>query len=448
MTRAFHHPRTRRWRTAALVLGLVTAAALMPVASVAADEPTDMVLDWNINAIAAIGNPPTAATPGLGQPPPLAPIHLAMVHGAIYDAVNAIDGGFEPYLDGLPSAPSGASKAAAVATAAAHVLLALPPGSVAVTDSVNGLYAASLAEIDPGPAKDAGIAIGAAAAAAMIAEREDDGRFGSLAFTVGVGAGEWQLVPPLSNNVFGWIAEVEPFTLKDAGQFRTRGPLNLHSREYAREFDEVKALGAQTGSTRTEAQTSLAGFVSSNPLPWMNRGLREIAVARGLSMTEQAQLFARTTFSSADSAIGCWDNKVHWSNWRPQTAIELAADDGNRWTTAQPGWRSLISTPGYPDVPSGFNCIAAGIWNAAREYFGTDDVSFQLTSPGVPAGPGVVVPLPGSTRSYTRLTGVVDDAIEGRMLNGLHFRHANEQGAWLGEDVAQWVDKHYFEPAD
>ena len=448
MTRAIHHPRSRGWRAGAAVVGLAIAATVMPVAGVAADETDDMVLDWNAHAVAAIGNGLTATPPGLGQPPPLAPIHLAMVHGAIYDAVNAIDGGYEPYLDGLPSAPSWASKAAAVATAAHHVLVALPPGSAAMTASVNLLYSDSLAEIDPGPAKDAGIAIGAAAAAAMIAERADDGRFGTLAFTVGDDVGEWRLVAPLSNNVFAWIAEVDPFTLNDPGQFRTKRPLNVRSRGYAREFDEVKALGAQEGSTRTPAQTSLAGFVSSNPLPWMNRGLREVAVGRGLSLTEQAQLFARTSISAADSAIGCWDNKVRWSNWRPQTAIELAADDGNRWTTAQPGWRSLISTPGYPDVPSGFNCITAGIWHAAREYFGTDNVSFQLTSPGVPAGPGVVVPIPGSTRSYTRFSGVVADAIEGRMLNGLHFRHANVQGAWLGKKVAGWVDKHYFEPVD
>ena len=371
-----------------------------------------------------------------------------MVHGAIYDAVNAIDGGYESYLDGLPAAPAGASKAAAVATAARNVLVALPPGSAAVTTSVNTLYAASLAEIDPGPAKDAGIAIGAAAAAAMLAERAGDGRFGTLTFTEGDEPGEWRLVPPLSNNVFAWIALVDPFTMKDNDQFRTKGPLSLKSPQYAREFNEVKALGAQVGSSRTPEQTLHAGWASSNPMPFMNRGLREIAAAQGLSTVDQARLFAVTSMSAADSLISCWDNKVYWNSWRPQTAIRMAAGDGNPRTHPQADWLSLIPTPGYPDNPSGFNCFAAGTWQGARQFFGTDKMSFQLTSPGVPAAPGVAVPIPGSTRTFTRFSAVIRDSIEGRILNGLHFRTPDEQGAWIGKKVAKWVDKHFFEPAD
>jgi hypothetical protein len=427
---------------------VIAMAGLIPVASVAAAEPTDMVLDWNLNAINAIGNPPTAATPGLGQPPPLSPIHLAMVHGAIYDAVNAIDGGHAPYLDGLPTAPSTASKAAAVATAAHEVLVSLSAASATVTASVDALYAASLAEIDPSADKDAGIAIGHAAAAAMIAERTGDGRFGSATFAVGTDPGEWRLVPPLNANVFAWIADVDPFTLRSSDQYRTEGPLDLASAEYAAEFNEVKALGAQAGSTRTAEQTLLAGFVSSNPFGWMHRGLRDVAAAQGLSTSEQARLFVMTSMSAADALIGCWDNKAYWSFWRPQTAIREAANDGNPLTEPDASWLSTIPTPGYPDNPSGFNCFTAGMWQAARAYFGTDRISFSLTSPGVPQGPGVPIALPGSTRSYDRFTDVIDDAIDGRMLNGLHFRHPDVQGAWLGKKVAQWVNRHFFEAVD
>ena len=430
------------------MLTLLMGAGALPSTFVSAAEPDDMVLDWNANAISAIGNAPTAATPGLGQPPPLAPIHLAMVHGAIYDAVNAIDGGHAAYLSGLPDAPATASKAAAVATAASDVLLALAAASPAVTASVGTLYDASLAEITPGADRDAGVAIGHAAAAAMILARTGDGRFGIASFEVGSDPGQWSLVPPLSNNVFAWVADVEPFTIKSSDQFRTEGPFDLTSPEYAAEFNEVKALGAQTGSSRTEEQTRLAGFVSANAFPFMNRGLREIAVAQGLSTTEQAILFVRTSMSAADALIACWDNKAYWSFWRPQTAIREAASDGNDATEADPGWLSLIPTPGYPDNPSGFNCLTAGTWQAARAYFGTDKMAFSLTSPGVPQGPGVPIALPGSTRDYTRFTGVIRDAIEGRMLNGLHFRSADEQGAWIGKKVAQWLDKHYFEPVD
>lgn len=369
MVRSRHRSRAKRWAASVTTLALIAVAGLIPAASVAAVEPDDMVLVWNGHAVRAISNAPAATPPGLGQPPPLAPIHLAMVHGAIYDAVNAIDGGHEPYLDDLPSAPSTASKAAAVATAAHDVLVALPPGSAAVTASVDGLYADSLAAIDAGPAKDAGIAIGQAAAAAMIANRSTDGRFvGTGLWPIGTLPGEWR---PLSlapaANVWAWVANVTPFTMNSTDQFRTEGPYDLASPEYAAEFNQVKRLGSNAVPTaRTEAQTSLAGFVSGNPFGMYNGGLREIAAANGLSTTEQALLFVKTTMSTADALIGCWDDKEHWLFWRPQTAIRLADQDGNPDTVADPDWTAQFTNPGYPDHPSGYNCVAGSTWHAAR----------------------------------------------------------------------------------
>ena len=450
MNRSLRASRDRSWLAGLSVLALVGALGLIPVAPVAAAEPANPVLDWNINAVNAIGNPvappvttpPTA--PGLGQPPPIAVIHLAMVHGAIYDAMIAIDGGYEPYLGGLPSAP-GASKAAAVAAAAHDVLVALPAPAPGNPDpmraSVAGLYQSYLAGIPDSTAKNQGIAIGQAAAAAMIAARAHDGRFvGSAQWPIGTLKGEWRPVETANANVFAWVANVEPFTLKSTGQFRTEGPFDMASPEYTAEFNEVKSLGANN-SIRTTEQTNLAGFVSANLYSPFNKTLREIAVANGLSTTEQAMLFVRTTISAADALIGCWDNKEHWLFWRPQTAIRLADQDGNPDTVADTGWTAQFQNPGYPDNPSGFNCFAAGWFYAARQYFGTDKMSFQITSPGTP-------PLPGSTRTYTRFTGVIRDGIEGRILIGFHFRSADVQGAWLGKKAAQWVDKHYFGPVD
>ena len=442
--------RDRSWLAGLSVLALVGALGLIPVASVAAAEPANPVLDWNINAVNAIGNPVTPPVttpptpPGLGQPPPIAVIHLAMVQGAVYDAVNAIDGGHEAYLSGLPSAPD-ASEAAAVATAAPDVLVALPappPGNPdPMRASVAELYRLYMLDIPDGTAKDHGLAIGHAAAAAMLAARADDGRFvGTPLWPIGTLKGEWRPVETANANVFAWVANVDPFTMKSTGQFRTEGPYDLASPAYATEFNEVKAVGANN-SVRTPEQTLLAGFVSANLYSAFNKTLREIAVANGLSTTEQAMLFVRSSMSAADALIGCWDNKEHWLFWRPQTAIRLAAQDGNPATVADPNWTAQFQNPGYPDNPSGFNCFAAGWFYAARQYFGTDKMSFQITSPGTP-------PLPGSTRSYTRFTGVIRDAIEGRILIGFHFRSADVQGAWLGKKAAQWVDKHYFGPVD
>jgi hypothetical protein len=319
-----------------------------------------------------------------------------------------------------------------------------------VIDRVDLLLSQSLALIDPGQAKDDGRTIGAAAAAAMIAARSTDGRFDVEPWPVGDQPGQWRPVGPVSNNVFGQFATVTPLTMKSPGQFRTEGPPPLTSPEYAAEFNEVKALGAQSGSSRTEAQTLMAGFYTANPLVFYNTGLREIATAKGLSTSEQALLFAKTSMASADALISCFNNKAVYTSWRPQTAIREAANDGNPATSPDANWLSLFATPGYPDIASGYNCYTAGFWYSARLYFGTDKYAFQLTSPGVAANPAVGNPVgvPGSTRSFTRFTGVIDDTINGRILNGYHFRSADVQGAWIGKKAAQWLDKHFFAPAD
>jgi hypothetical protein len=422
-----------------LAVVLIAASLLVPAAPAIAAEPGDMVLQWNAKALAAIQNAPTATPPGLGQAPPGSVIQLAIIQGAVYDAVNAIDGGHESLLDGL-SAPSTASQAAAAATAAHHVLVGLTPATLPqVIESLDAQYAASLAAIDDGQAKTDGIAVGAAAATAMLANRAGDGRFSPRTFTIGTGLGEWRLVPPLNANVFAWVSDVRPFTLKSASQFRTEGPPDISSAQYAAEFNEVKAVGRATGSTRTPDQELLAAFVSTNPVPIQYRALREIAVARGLSTAEQARLLAQTSVSGADAAIGCWESKVHWSFWRPYTAIRNAADDGNPATEADPDWTSLVAAPGYPDNPSGYNCITASTMYAARLFFGTDRISFTLNNQAS---------VPPTVRDYHRLTDVIDDAVDGRVLIGLHFRSADTQGAWLGKKVAQWVDRHEFGPAE
>lgn len=428
---------------------LVVASVIAPVGVVAADpEPTNMVLVWNENAVNVISGATTATPPGLGNAPPLSALHLAMVQGAVYDAVIAIAGGHQPYLSGL-SAPSTASKAAAVAQAAHDVLLGLMPVTPpAVKTRVDDMLTASLALIDDGQAKTDGVEIGADAATAMLAARANDGRFDSEPWPTSDDVGKWQLVPPANANVFGQFATVVPLTLKSPDQFRTEGPaaLDTTSAEYAAELNEVKALGAQSGSSRTPEQTLLAGFVFANPLLYMNRGLRDIAGAEGLSTVDEARFFAQTSFGSADALIACFNDKRAWLSWRPQTAIRAADDDGNLATVADPNWLSLFPTPGYPEQPSGYNCYTQGLWYGARLFFGTDKMDFQLTSPGAPSG--VPVTVPGSTRSYTRFSDVARDTIEGRILTGFHFRTADVDGAWIGKKAAQWVDKHEFQPID
>ena len=441
----------RRWcATAICAICAVAAAGLMPVASAGAAAPTNMVLVWNENAVNVLSQPATNTPPGLGQGPPLSPLNLAMVHGAIYDSVNAIDSGHSPYLPGL-SAPSTASQAAAVAQAAHDVLHGLTPAAnAAVRSRIDGMLTASLALIEPGQAKTDGIEIGADAAAAMLAARANDGRLDSEPWAVGSGIGQWRPVSPLFNNVFGQFATVTPLTLKSPDQFVTAGPLEVMSDQYVAEFNEVKALGAQSGSSRTDAQTLTAGFFTANPVVFYNAGLRAIATAEGLSTSEQARLFVKASMGSADALIGCFANKARWNAWRPQTAIRDAETDGNPLTSPDPDWLSLFASPGYPDEPSGYNCYTGGFWQSVRYFFGTDKMAFSLTSPGVAANPaaGNPVGVPGSTKSFKRFTDVIHGTIDGRILNGYHFRTADVQGAWLGKKVAQWIDKRYFAPVD
>jgi len=424
--------RARRWLLAPIAFVVIGATLLIPATTVSAAEPTDMVLEWNINAIDAIGNGNAADPPGLAQVPPLAPIHLAMVHGAIYDAVNTIVRTHKPLLIKIHAPPT-ASQAAAAATAAHHVLVGLVPASLPqVKASLDDLYGKSLAKIPDGQPKIDGIAVGAVAAAAMLVDRTGDGRANTTrTFPIGTNAGEWRPVPPLNTNVFSWVGDVRPFSLKSADQFVVPDDPPLTSARYTAEFNEVKALGAQTGSTRNAAEESLANFIVINPFPTVNRAFREIATAKGLSTAQQARLFAMTSLSSADALISCWDNKNRYLSWRPQTAIQLAATDGNPNTLADPNWLAKFPNPGYPDNPSGYNCFAASMMNAGKAFFGTDYVAFSLTNSA-------------STRSYSRFSAYVKDAIEGRILIGFNFRHADVNGAWLGKKVAQWVVKHEF----
>ena len=416
-----------------------------------AGPPENAVLDWNLHAVTALTNPTTQppASPvllGAGQTPPVAALHLAMVQGAVYDAVNSIDGEHEPYLAGLPPAPSSASKAAAVATAAHHVLVGLVvPGSSQLVLSeatrawLDDAYTASLEDIQDGNRKVAGIAAGAAAAQEMLKLRADDGRYGPFRFMVGTELGEWRPTSPPANDPFAWVARVEPFVLKSQSQFRTKGPKALKSGGYANEYNEVKAYGGNgttTPSLRTPEQTALAGFYTVHPVELFNRTFRTIAEDRGLTLVDEARLFAMLNVAAADSFINCWDDKAFWSFWRPLTAIRLGGDDGNPKTDGDPGWTSLGPAPPYPEHPSGYNCATGAFMYAGKAFFDRNKVAFSVEK----VAPGD----PNVARNYDRFTDVVKDTIDARLYLGIHFRTGDKQGAQIGEKVARWLDKHFF----
>jgi hypothetical protein len=443
-----------------LATTLLVVAALAGLSASARGEATgNTAIEWNgIASTAIIAAPPQ----GAGQSPQAAVLSLAMVQGAVYDAVNAIDGGYQPYL-GSPPANAGDSKEAAAATAAFRVLVGFregehdPPLAGLVPTqrpTLEPLYQSSLSTIPGGPAKDGGIAVGSAAAVAMLTAREGDGRGGSFTFTEGTEPGQWRLGPPqgpggiVAHDPAPWVGFVKPFLVPDVEMLRTNGPDKLKSGAYAKDFNEVKEVGSLTSTTRTADQTAAAVFWQDNGMAIWNRVYRALATSRGLDIVDSARLFAMTNLAGADALIGCWNDKAYWSFWRPITAIREAASDGNPRTEADPNWVPLFDptvpvsgpplvTPGFPDHPSGHTCGSSAIVGALEAFFGTDKVEFTAVS-------NKCSPAPCPNRSFSRFSDALDEIIDARVWAGIHFRTADVQGAGLGKTVAHYLEKHYF----
>jgi hypothetical protein len=403
-------------------VALIAVAALTALGAPAIAR-ADAVTQWNSNAATALF---VVAAQGPQQSVP----HLAMVHGAMYDAVNAIDGGHEGYLLTSRLAQPFDSEEAAAAAAAHRVLLNIVPAQQAVLDAQ---YAASLAAIPDGSAKTRGIAVGEAAAAAMIAARTDDGRFGAYRFPVGSGPGEWRpVLPAFVNDPNAWLKDVRPFLIESGTQFQSDGPLSLTSRKYAREFDQVKSVGSATSTTRTADQTLAARYWAENPPQTWSRIFRTLSVQQGLSLADNARLYAMLYMTAADSLITVWNDKAHYLFWRPITAIREAETDGNPWTKADPDWLPLIPTPPYTEHSSGHSGLSGSFVATLQDFFCTDHVSWTDTNNG------------GLTRSFTRFSQAIDEIVEARVWSGIHFHTADEQGAKIGRQVARWRERHFF----
>jgi hypothetical protein len=412
---------------------LLAVFALLAVLATPASARADAVTDWNQIAAAALQAPGTATPPGAGQGA-VSTVHLAMVHGAVYDAVNAIDGGHEPYVSS-PPAKRWYWQDAAVAAAAHYVLinggLGIPAARMPV---IEGAYEAALATIPDGRAKVGGIATGEAAAADMLAARAGDGRFGPFRFTESTQPGEWRLVPPATVTDPGaWLKDVAPFVIRNPDRFRGRPPHRLSSRAYAADFNEVKAIGRATGSTRTPDQTAAAEYWgTTNATATMASIIRGIAASQDGTLADHARLLARTYTNASDALIVTWRDKARYSFWRPFHAIREAASDGNEATEADPDWTALIASPPYPEHPSGLATFGSAVAKTMQHFYRRDEATFSGTTPG------------GVTRQFTSFSQLRDDIVEARIWSGIHFRFADEQAAKIGRRVARWGNAHAF----
>jgi hypothetical protein len=411
----------RRFVAVAAAFALAVPVVATPAAAQGAPAAVpNAVITWHVHA-------QTAIYEVARQSPTATSRSFAMVQGAVYDAVNAIAGTpYEPYLI-APDARPGDSVPAAVATAAYRVLLSLFP---AQADSLRAQYDESLAAIRDGRSKRGGVAVGEAAAAAMIEARRDDGAFSDATWPVGTAPGQWRPTPPDFVNVGAWFATLKPFVISDPGDFSTPGPPALTSAAYARDFNEVKALGSATSTVRTPDQTDAAIWWDDyRMVEWQIK--RQLATTQRLSTLQTARMFAMTDLAAVDTLIACYKEKKFWSFWRPVTAVPLADTDGNPATTADPAWTPLRVTAPSTEYPSGHACFTSATMTALRQFFGRDNLSFSASSADS-----------GTTRHYDSFSVATAELVQARIWAGVHYRTAAVHGERLGTVVARDVLSH------
>jgi hypothetical protein len=430
----------KKSRIRKLLIGPAFLGLMLPAVARA-----NAVTDWNLNASNAI-------VVTAGQPPPVSALSFAMVQGAVYDAVNAIDRGHRPYLVQPASNPTD-SMGAATAAAAFRVLVGfadLPglfPTQLATLQPVYDAYIAGLPDDPPG-SRAAGISIGETTARAMLEARMNDGRGGPAPALYPPGPGIWRPTPPnFLNDPAPWVGNVRPFIVPSAEMLRTDGPNPLTSAEYAEDFNELKELGSLTSTTRTPDQTDAAIFWQDHAHALFNRIFRTLAGSQNLNIVDSARLFAMENLAAADASIGCWNDKYYWQFWRPITAIREADTDGNPDTEADPTWLPLFDpatpvchppllfTPPFPDHPSGHTCNSGAFVYTLQNFFGTDRIAFSAFSNKS-----------CTTRNFERFSDALQEIIDARVWAGIHFRTADMQGAVMGNKVARYLKKHYFQP--
>ena len=400
-------------------LHLVAAIALSLLVTPMRATANDVVMEWNQIAL--------AASAAQGPVPQIRT--MAVVHVSVHDAVNAITCDYRIYL-AIGCGAWGSPEAAAIG-AAHRALVGLFPAQAAALGLARdaSLAAHGLTDGDPG------FAFGTAVAAAVLAMRATDGSAQAQVPYTAPGAGTpgvWVAVGPAPPVVPGW-RYVDLWVLRNLSQFQPDGPPPLHSRRYARDYDEVKELGSLTSLTRTNEQTEIARFWLASPAAIWNGVARQLIQARGLDLSAAARTLALMYLASADASIVCWDAKYTFNFWRPITAIQNGDADGNARTEADPAWTPLFPTPPHPEYLSGHATNSSAMATVLRLLFGDE-----------PEAPIVAVSAtaPGFERHWTRLSEGVEEVIDARIYAGIHYRTSDEDGAAVGRKVARFVVQH------
>jgi YHS domain-containing protein/membrane-associated phospholipid phosphatase len=397
---------------------VILAAALLALI-VANRASADEVTRWNQIATDASTTPNTD---------PLTETRIfAILHVAIHDAVNAAESRYEPYLQRTSPVP-GASVEAAIAGAAHDTLVALLPESKVSYDAA---MEETLRTVTDDSRKTAGLQVGRAAAAAILKARENDGANRTVQYTPGTKPGEYCPTPPDFTPAFkpNW-GSVTPFVLTSSAQFRPPEPPVVNSPSALADIEEVKIIGGSKSVTRTAEQSEIARYWFENSPRGWNRIAREVAAARQFDVWENARLFALVNLAMADGFIGGFECKYHYNYWRPVTAIRERGDSE---------WLSYLWTPPVPDYPSTHTVLGAAAATVMARFFNTDLVSFSMTSGA---------PYPNITRKFWSFSEAARENGASRILAGIHFRTAVNEGYIQGARIGEWVFTNALRPAN
>jgi len=376
-------------------------------------------------------------------------IYMAYAQAAVYDAVTKIEGRYVPYHDfavpegvGVAGASPDAATAAATYTILTSAFLGFPASAQAGLAADYSDYIDALGGVGT-PAVQAGIIVGQAAADDLIAYRAGD-RDESITFTPGpLTPGGWTFAPPpsLQTAQTPWIAVMRPFMLQSPSQFRVEPPPSLSSRQWAREYNEIKAYGALDSTVRTPEQTAIAKFWNAASVNQSNQAFQDVATTHGMDLVQTARLLAIGNLLDSDVGIACWDSKYHYLFWRPIMAIRNAQIDGNPATQPDPTWTPLLITPNHPEYPAAHTCITGAEAEMYATVLGTHhiDVTIHGSADGTTNNWA-------ATYTYKTVNDLQRQIVNARVWAGLHYRGSALEGLQLGRDVAHWTLQRYFQP--
>ncbi|MEO8429488.1 MAG: vanadium-dependent haloperoxidase [Verrucomicrobiota bacterium] len=368
--------------------------------------------------------------------PTLSSRNLAILHTAIYDAVNSVVRTHQPYRFQI-DAPSGTSAEAAAVGAAYEVMTVLYPPLRARADD---LYETYLASATPGPGLTNGLAIGTQIGQLTLASRASDGSQTDVPYIPSDAPGQWRRTPPsLRPPLTPQWRYVTPFCLPELEPFMPPPPPPLESPEYAEALNEVKAIGSLNSTVRTAEQSLIARYWSDFSYTSMPPGhwhliAETIASDRNNTLAENARLFALISVAQADGAILCWEVKYLYNLWRPVTAIQRADEDNNPLTEADKTWAQFLASPPFPAYPSGHSTFSKASAQVLAHFYGTDAITFSTTSDTVQ----------GVFRTFDSLAVCADEIGMSRIYGGFHFMFDNIYGKSTGEAIGDYVSANFL----